>query len=172
MKYVAEVNRAVAQWGPRYGVSLDPALVHAVIERETRHGAAGLVGNEPDGDRSWGPMQVKGATARTVLGVADPSTLKDAATGIWHGTRYLASLLARFKGDVARAVAGYNAGPGNAVRRPDGTFRNQAYVAAVLGHWNTYRRVLGTAAPAAGLLVLVAVGAYLWTRRRRGRLAA
>jgi soluble lytic murein transglycosylase-like protein len=168
MKWDAEVGTAVARWAPYYGVPLDTALVHAVIEKETLHGALPLVALEPDGDHSYGPMQVKAATARTVLGVSDPTTLEDPATGILYGTKYLAGLLRRFGGDYNAAIAAYNAGPGNAVRNAAGNFPNQSYVVAVLNYWNRYKRLLVAAAPAAGAAILAGV-ALVWilTRRRR-----
>lgn len=168
MKWDAEVGAAVARWAPYYGVALDSALVHAVIEKETLHGAVPLVAREPDGDYSYGPMQVKGATARTVLGVSDPSTLEDPATGILYGTKYLASLIRRFGGDYNAAISAYNAGPGNAHRDSSGNFPNQSYLVAVLNYWNRYKRLLVAAAPAAGAAIVAAV-ALVWILARRRR---
>jgi Transglycosylase SLT domain len=42
------------------------------------------------------------------MGVADP---EDARQNIFGGTKYLSKLLTRFDGNVALALAGYNAGP-------------------------------------------------------------
>jgi hypothetical protein len=57
-------------------------------------------------------MQLMPATAR-VLGVADSF---DARQNIFGGTQYLRSLLDQFGGDVALALAAYNAGPGAVLR--------------------------------------------------------
>lgn len=82
--------------------SVEPALVRAVIHAESgfnaqarsRKGAVGL-------------MQLMPSTARQ-LGVRDAAAPD---LNIQGGTKYLASLLLRFGGDVRLAVAAYNAGP-------------------------------------------------------------
>lgn len=91
---------------------LDPVIVAALIRQEStwepkarsRAGALGL-------------MQVMPATGRQIaqtLGVSRWSTelLFDPATNIRFGTHYLAAALRRFEGDLGRALAAYNAGPG------------------------------------------------------------
>ena len=163
MKYDAAVNRAIAHWSPRYGVRIDSSLVHAMIERETRHGAAGLVGKEPDGDHSYGPMQVKGATASSMLGVNDPWLLaQNPDLGVWYGVQYLAMQLKRFGGNTRKAVSAYNAGPGNVkAGRP---LVNPAYVNAVMAFWHSYRGAAMTA-----LLPLLALGGVLLFAMQRRR---
>jgi soluble lytic murein transglycosylase-like protein len=147
MVWDAEVRSAAAHWASAYGVTVDPALVHGVIERESGHGRApnyvahnGVV-PEPGGHFSYGPMQVYDDTVTTVLKLGFPGS--DLAThpelGIWYGTKYLATLLKRFAGDVDRAVAAYNAGPNNAVRSAAGSFPNQQYVNAVNTFAQSYR---------------------------------
>jgi Transglycosylase SLT domain len=83
-----------------YGVSAD--LVRAVIQTESgfQHTAVSRVGAQ-------GPMQLMPTTA-AALGVAD---LNDPRQNIFGGTKYLGKLLDRFNGNVALALAGYNAGP-------------------------------------------------------------
>jgi hypothetical protein len=103
---------------------LDPALVRAVIHAESgfnpaarsRKGAIGL-------------MQLMPATAREV-GVADALVPTQNIAG---GTRYLSGLMRQFGGNLALAVAAYNAGP-EAVRKYAGIppfAETQAYVQRV-----------------------------------------
>lgn len=167
MKYDAEVSRAIAHWGPAYGVVIPPALVHAIIQRESSHGRT-LVTNEPRNRKSYGPMMVLDTTATSIFHLSDPSALKDPALGIWYGVAYLAQQLKRFPGDVARAVSAYNAGAGNARLNASGTYRNQSYVSAVLGFLKQYQ---GTVAVSAVPLSLIVIGGLLYLTARRRRAA-
>lgn len=163
MKYDAEIRAAIARWSPALGVRIDPALVHAIIEKESTHGLA-LETAESKGRRSFGPMMVLDSTARG-YGVSDPATLKNPATGILWGVRYLGDMLVRFPGDTSRAISAYNAGPGNANRNAAGKFPNQSYVDRVRLFWKLYGSAV---AGGAVVLVLVAAGLYLLRRARRG----
>src|SRR5205823_11361908 len=78
-----------------------------------------------------GLMQLMPSTAN-ILGV----NARDADQNAEGGAAYLAQLLQRFDGDIARALAAYNAGPAAVIRYggippyPE----TQKYVAAVLDH--------------------------------------
>lgn len=159
-----EVSAAVAYWGPALGVTIDPKLVHAVIQKESSHGAFDST-QEPNGHTSYGPMMVLDTTA-AMYGVSDPTELTDPATGIYWGVRYLADQLRRFPGDIPRAVSAYNAGPGNANRNAAGKFPNQSYVDSVMGWWKLY----GGGALAGGAAIIgLLVGVFLLLRARRRR---
>jgi soluble lytic murein transglycosylase-like protein len=86
---------------------LDPALVLAVVDAESRQTADAV---SPKG--AVGLMQVLPETAAEI-GFPDAA---DPARNLEAGCRYLAALLETFGGDVELALAAYNAGPG-AVRR-------------------------------------------------------
>jgi hypothetical protein len=175
MVWDSEVNNAAAHWGAYYGVAVDPALVHGVIEKESRHGTDpryvkyGGVVPEPGGHFSYGPMQIYDDTVSTWLHLGFPAA--DLAThpelGIWYGTKYLAWLLSQTHGDVARAVAAYNGGLGRAVRNAAGAFFNQAYVDEVLTFWNKHRTAVLVSLP-----LLAAVGFVIYIMTARGRRAA
>jgi soluble lytic murein transglycosylase-like protein len=167
LRWDKEVLNAVGQARAGYGVSLDPALVHAVIERETGHRDPSPSGTlEPNGHRSWGPMQVEDTTA-AAHGIADPTSLVIPSVGIRIGAFELARLVRLYPGDTPRAIAAYNAGSGNSQRNAAGRFVNQSYVDAVLSFFSRFSGVAGGAFPAVGLIALVALGAWLLSRRRR-----
>lgn len=164
MRYDSEVAAAIGKWAPTYNVTIDPALVHAIIAKESSHGAR-LVTDEGGGRRSYGPMMVLDSTA-AALGSRNPPALQHPALGIYYGVKYLASLLRQFGGDVARAVAAYNAGP-DVRRGPTGRFPNQSYVDRVLSFWQRFKRLAVGAAPAAAVIAVVALLWFLASRRRR-----
>jgi len=93
------VHAIVTEAALRHGI--DPALAHAVATVESRYrcSAVGRAGE-------LGVMQVKPATARSV-GVT--GNLRDCATGIEAGMRYLKQALARH-GDGCGGISAYNMG--------------------------------------------------------------
>lgn len=103
---------------------LSPDLVEAVGWRESHHQPAAV-----SRSGAIGEMQLMPRTAQA-LGV-DPF---DPQQNLLGGAAYLGALLRRYDGDLLRALAAYNAGPG-AVDRYGGTppYREtQAYVAAIM----------------------------------------
>lgn len=158
MRWDPEVRAAIAHWAPALGVKIDPALVHAVIQRESSHRK--LIADEPGGHKSYGPMMVYDSTARA-YGV-DPLDLVVPSIGIYYGVRNLAEMLRTFPGDTAAAISAYNTGPTRARRGLSGKFPNQAYVDAVTGFWKLYG---GAAAGGIGLLAVLA-GLWFWLRSR------
>ncbi len=105
--------------------ALSPSLLAAVAWRESafRQDARSRAG-------AVGVMQLMPGTARD-LGV-DPA---NAAQNVSGGARYLKSLLARYDGDIVRALEAYNAGPARADRwggAPPTIKETRSYVAAIL----------------------------------------
>ncbi|MCK4546808.1 MAG: lytic transglycosylase domain-containing protein [Candidatus Eisenbacteria sp.] len=110
-----EAPRRVARYDPIIAraagsFNLSPGLLRAVITQESG-GKADAV--SPKGAK--GLMQLMDETARD-LGVADPY---DPEQNIFGGARYLRQLLNRWRGDLKKALAAYNAGPA-AVERHGG----------------------------------------------------
>lgn len=155
------VRNASKHWSGVYKIPIPPALVRGIIQKESSGGVFTETA-ESGGRKSYGPMMVLDSTARE-MGVTEPARLKEPGLGIWYGTRYLGTLLARFRGDVPRAVSAYNTGPGRAVRSPSGSFPNQTYVNDVLRFAKQFQ---GAAVPIAGIVVL-GLAAVLYLRRRR-----
>ena len=100
-----KIEEMIRETSTRYRV--DPALVRAVMQTESnwkstavsRKGALGL-------------MQLEPGTAQA-LGVNNAFDPKQNLDG---GVRYLHMLLERYNGDLDRALAAYNAGPGTVDR--------------------------------------------------------
>ena len=124
--YGAEITAAAKRHG------LDPALLAGLIKQES-----GFNAGARSGAGAQGLTQLMPGTAAG-LGVTDPL---DPAQSIEGGAKYLAEQLDRFGGDVARALAAYNAGPG-AVQRFGGVppyAETQNYVRLVQSNAAAYR---------------------------------
>ncbi len=97
-----ELDRIIFRTGRDLGV--DPRLLHAVIWQESKYKNAAV-----SHAGAQGLMQLMPATAARFK----CENRSDAKANIEAGTKYLRWLLKRFNGDVALALAGYNAGEGN-----------------------------------------------------------
>ena len=120
----------VAEVCTRYDLS--PALVEALVWQESRWRHRSV---SPKGAR--GLAQLMPATAR-YLGV-NPD---DPHANLEGGARYLRMQLNRFGGDLEKALAAYNAGPGR-VERANGIPRireTQNYVRSIMGRLAAHYR--------------------------------
>jgi soluble lytic murein transglycosylase len=130
---------------------LDPLLLASLIWQESRWEPAATSGAQalglaqviPDTGR-WIALQLRQRDFR-------PQDLYRPMIGVQYGAYYLARQLDAFHGDVLRALAAYNAGPGNARRwddpDPDMFVENidvpetRRYVEAIYAHFRAYELV-------------------------------
>jgi len=110
----------------RHGLS--PRLLLGVARAESD-----FVPTRISGTGAMGMMQLMPATADE-LGVDDPFDAADSADG---GARYLKRLLQAYRGDVQRALAAYNAGPGRVAVSGRVTLpaETRSYVARITAGW-------------------------------------
>ncbi|MEO6388942.1 MAG: lytic transglycosylase domain-containing protein [Croceibacterium sp.] len=121
---------AVAAIAARYDLS--PALIEAVVWQESRWRVNAV---SPVGAR--GLAQLMPGTARD-MGV-NPD---DPYANLEGGARYLRAQLDRFDGDIEKALAAYNAGPGR-VASANGVPRireTQNYVSSIMGRLSDHSR--------------------------------
>ncbi len=117
------IERAAKEQG------LDPNLLDSLVQAESNYDPGAI-----SRTRAMGLTQLMPDTAKE-LGVIDPF---DPAQNLRGGARYLAQMMKRFDGDLVKAVAAYNAGPG-AVTKHGGIppyVETQNYVERVM---NLYR---------------------------------
>lgn len=126
----AVYSAKVAELAARYDLS--PALIEALVWQESRWRAGAV---SPVGAR--GLAQLMPGTARE-MGV-NPD---DPFANLEGGARYLREQLDRFDGDLEKALAAYNAGPGRVVAA-GGIPRireTQTYVSSVIGRLSDHSR--------------------------------
>jgi soluble lytic murein transglycosylase-like protein len=124
--FKAEIDAAAAKYG------IDPALLRGLIRQESNFDPNA---GSPAG--AQGLAQLMPGTA-AALGVTNPL---DPAQSIDGGAKYLRQQLDAFGGDVTKALAAYNAGPG-AVQRYGGVppyAETQNYVRQVQAYADQYR---------------------------------
>ena len=112
----------VAELAVKYDIS--PALLEAVVWQESRWNERAL---SPVGARGLAQL-MPGTAARMGVDAADPMA------NLEGGARYLRLQLDAFGGDVEKALAAYNAGPGRVEKAggvPD-IRETRAYVAAIM----------------------------------------
>lgn len=122
----ADARQLVDEAARKYGIP-EP-LLHSVVKAESGYRQDAV---SPKG--AVGLMQLMPGTAR--MYGADPH---DAVQNVDTGTRYFAELLLRYDGDVRRALAAYNAGPG-AVDKYNGNIppyrETREYVRRIAENW-------------------------------------
>lgn len=124
--YGAEITAAAKKYG------LDPALLAGLVKQESGFNPTA---GSPAGARGLTQLMPGTAAGLGVTNVLDPVQSLDG------GAKYLRQQLDAFGGDVARALAAYNAGPG-AVQRYGGVppyAETQNYVRAVQANAAAYR---------------------------------
>ena len=120
----------VAELSRRFDLS--PTLIEALVWQESRWNAAA---RSPVGAR--GLAQLMPGTARYLRVNPD-----DPLANLEGGARYLREQLDRFDGDIEKALAAYNAGPGRVIAA-GGIPRireTQGYVASIMGRLSDHSR--------------------------------
>lgn len=131
----ADVDSAINEMAEKY--NLDPALLAAIAEQES-----GFNQSAQSGAGAMGIMQLMPDTAEG-LGV-DPSDLRGNLEG---GAKYLRQMLDKYDGDVEKALAAYNAGPGSLdsvngdISQLSG--ETQKYVPSVMERYNKFKNKSG-----------------------------
>lgn len=131
----ADVDSAINEMAEKY--NLDPALLAAMAEQES-----GFNQSAQSEAGAMGIMQLMPGTAKG-LGV-DPSDLRGNLEG---GAKYLRQMLDKYNGDVEKALAAYNAGPGSLdsvngdISQLSG--ETQKYVPSVMERYNKFKNKSG-----------------------------
>ena len=131
-------------------------MVYALVRQESRFNPNAASGS------AYGLMQLTAETAARLAGDErlryNPSALRDPALNLKLGQAYVAKLLGSVQGDVLKAVASYNSGPGVVQKlaakmggdadslmlvesMPSGQTRD--YVQRVMAYYWTYRQIFG-----------------------------
>lgn len=151
---------------PTGGFTLDRALVYAIVRQES-----GFRADAASSANAYGLMQLTPATAARVVGddklARDPSPLANPSFNLRVGQDYVANLLGLVQGDVLRAVAAYNSGPGTIMKTakrmepeadsllvfesmPGGQTRE--FVQRVVSNYWIYRQMFGQDCPSLAAL--------------------
>jgi hypothetical protein len=105
----ADLRALANQYAEQYGV--DPAVFAALVQQES--GWNPNARNEGSG--AYGLTQAMPATARDPgFGVAPLTDTSDPGEQLRFGAEYFSKMLERYDGNVEKALAAYNWGPGNA----------------------------------------------------------
>ena len=128
-QYIGFVNSAAQKYG------VDPALVAAIIQQES--------GWNPNAESSAGAQGMMQLMPGTAAGLGVTNSF-DPEQNINGGTQYIKQQLDRFGGNIDKAIAAYNAGPG-AVEQYGGVppyKETQDYVKIVKANYEKYKECL------------------------------
>jgi soluble lytic murein transglycosylase len=137
LRYPLEYDAIVHGHARNY--RLEPALLAAVIYRESGFDAGAESGAGAIGLMQLTPDTAKGIALRTGGGRFQVSDLYDPELNVRYGSWYLRHLLDSYDGDLRRALAAYNGGQGN-VSRGVVFPETRRYVERVLAARDVYRR--------------------------------
>ena len=131
----ADVDSAINEMAEKY--NLDPALLAAIAEQES--------GFNQSAQSEAGAMDIMQLMPGTAEGLGvDPSDLRGNLEG---GAKYLRQMLDKYDGDVEKALAAYNAGPGSLdsvngdISQLSG--ETQKYVPSVMERYNKFKNKSG-----------------------------
>ena len=106
----------------RDSTKLDPKLFHAVVSTESNY--------NPNAVSKVGAVGLTQLMPKTAAGLGvNPSIVDENLKG---GATYLQSLLKKYDGDQAKALAAYNAGPGRVDKGGPLPQETQGYVAKIM----------------------------------------
>lgn len=121
------INAAITSASEKYGV--DENMIRSIIKLESSFQPYSL-----STSGAMGLMQLMPFTAEC-LSVSDPYDIEQNIQG---GTRYYRDQLARFNGDVEKALAAYNKGPNTVIKYGGVPPEAESYVKRVLQYYQMY----------------------------------
>jgi len=115
-------------------------LIYAIINKESVFNPTSIRYEHTLKEKSFGLMQILVSTARWLGFKGDEFLLVRPDTNIHYGTKYISYQLNRYKGDVKKAIAAYNAG--SVKYTTNGKYINQNYVSDVFRIYTLLNQVL------------------------------